>query len=100
MVVKVVYGRRKIKVGSMQWRCDRNVACRRDGCRNSGVRERRGLKDVVTKVQKGMLHWLGHLQRMNDRRLKKQIYRAIVCGGKVGQGQLRQFYHQSILVAY
>ncbi|GBP18964.1 hypothetical protein EVAR_78432_1 [Eumeta japonica] len=27
MVVKAGYGRRKMKVGSMQWRCDRCVVC-------------------------------------------------------------------------
>ncbi|GBP15608.1 Phosphatidylinositol 4-phosphate 5-kinase type-1 beta [Eumeta japonica] len=39
--------------------------------------ERCGLKkDVVTKVERGMLLWFGHRERRNESRLTKQIYRA------------------------
>ncbi|GBP70680.1 hypothetical protein EVAR_88855_1 [Eumeta japonica] len=57
---------------------------RKDRCRNSDVRERCGLKeDVVTRVERGMLRWFGHLERMNESRLTKQIYRANVCHEKL-----------------
>ncbi|GBP16084.1 hypothetical protein EVAR_94422_1 [Eumeta japonica] len=56
---------------------------RKDRCRNSDVRERCGLReDVVTRVERGMLRWFSHLERMNESRLTRQIYRADVCDGK------------------
>ncbi|GBP51004.1 hypothetical protein EVAR_37161_1 [Eumeta japonica] len=53
-VVKAGYGGRKMKVGSMK-------------------------EDVVTKIERGMLRWFGHLGRMIESRLTKQIYRANGC---------------------
>ncbi|CAG9133071.1 unnamed protein product [Plutella xylostella] len=48
-----------------------------DRLRNSFIREKCGLKeDVVTRVEKGMLRWFGHVERMNDERVTKEIYRA------------------------
>ncbi|GBP17021.1 hypothetical protein EVAR_8093_1 [Eumeta japonica] len=53
-------------------------------CRNGDARERCGLKeDVVTGVERGMLRWFGHLERMSESRPTKQINRANVCDGKV-----------------
>ncbi|GBP05657.1 hypothetical protein EVAR_5010_1 [Eumeta japonica] len=50
---------------------------------NSDVRDRRGLKDdVVTTVEKNMLQWFDHLDRMNESRLAKQIYRTNMCDGR------------------
>ncbi|GBP85578.1 hypothetical protein EVAR_64569_1 [Eumeta japonica] len=55
--------------------------------------ERCGLKeDVVTRVEKGMLRWFGHLERMNESRLTKQIYRVNVWDGKVGNDRPRKSY--------
>ncbi|GBP66815.1 hypothetical protein EVAR_59512_1 [Eumeta japonica] len=57
---------------------------RKDRRKNSDAREGFGLKeDVVTRVERGMLRWFGHRERMNERRLTKQIYRANVSDGKV-----------------
>ncbi|GBP75840.1 hypothetical protein EVAR_53912_1 [Eumeta japonica] len=85
MLLKAGYGRRKMKVGSMQCRCGRCVVCaecRKDRCRNCDVRDLCGLKeDVITKIERGMLRWFGHLKKMNESRLIKQIYRANVCDG-------------------
>ncbi|GBP67423.1 Vacuolar protein sorting-associated protein 35 [Eumeta japonica] len=39
-----------------------------------------------TRVERGMLRCFGQLERMNESRLTKQIYRANVCDGKVGKG--------------
>ncbi|GBP27574.1 hypothetical protein EVAR_18769_1 [Eumeta japonica] len=55
-------------------------------------RERCGLKEnVVTRVERGMLWWLGPLERMNESRLTKQIYRANVCDEKVGKGRPKSY---------
>ncbi|GBP26687.1 hypothetical protein EVAR_23458_1 [Eumeta japonica] len=65
---------------------------RKDRCRNSDVRERRDLKEeVVTRVKRGMSRRFGHLDRMSESGLTKQIYRANVCDGKVGKGRPRKF---------
>ncbi|GBP49942.1 hypothetical protein EVAR_37025_1 [Eumeta japonica] len=56
---------------------------RKDRCRNRDARERCGLKeDVVSRVDRGVLRRLGQLERMNESRLTKQVYRANVCDGK------------------
>ncbi|GBP19082.1 hypothetical protein EVAR_83395_1 [Eumeta japonica] len=58
------------------------VSCK-DSCRNNDVRKRCGLKeDVVTRVERDMLQWFGHLEWINESRLTKQMYRANVCDGK------------------
>ncbi|GBP03576.1 hypothetical protein EVAR_101885_1 [Eumeta japonica] len=100
MVVKGGYDRRKMKVGSMKWRCDRCVVCglsRKDRCRNSDVRERCGLKeDVVTRVERGMLWWFDHLERMNESRPTKQIYKANLCDGEAGKDDPGKSYAEAL----
>ncbi|GBP12232.1 hypothetical protein EVAR_6404_1 [Eumeta japonica] len=55
-------------------------------CRNSDVGERCGLKeDVVARIEKRILRWLGHVERINESRLTKQIYISSV-RWKVRQG--------------
>ncbi|GBP51684.1 hypothetical protein EVAR_48307_1 [Eumeta japonica] len=57
---------------------------RKDLCRNNDVRERCGLKeDVVTGVERGISRWVGHLEKMNESRLTKQINRANACDRKL-----------------
>ncbi|GBP77516.1 hypothetical protein EVAR_98969_1 [Eumeta japonica] len=65
----------------------------KDRCRNSDVRERCGLKeDVVARAERGMLRWFGHLERVNESRLTKQIYRVNVCDGKIAKSLSRKSY--------
>ncbi|CAH0597853.1 unnamed protein product [Chrysodeixis includens] len=64
-----------------------------DRIRNDAIRERCGVKeDIVTRIEKGMLKWFGHVERMNKRRLTKQIYECSV-NGVVGRGRPRQTFH-------
>jgi hypothetical protein len=42
----------------------------------------------VTKMEKNMLIWFGHVKRMNDKRLTKEIYKADV-DGNAGRGRPR-----------
>ena len=41
-----------------------------DRVRNEVIRERCGMKeDVVTRIDKGMLRWFGHVERMDETRM-------------------------------
>ncbi|XP_060809954.1 uncharacterized protein LOC132904043 [Amyelois transitella] len=67
-----------------------------DRIRNSVIRECCDVKeDVVTGIEKGMLRWFGHVERMNENRLTKQIYKESV-EGKVGVGRPRRTYLDQI----
>ncbi|GBP28868.1 hypothetical protein EVAR_24544_1 [Eumeta japonica] len=57
--------------------CSTCGVSRKDRYRNSDVREWCGLKeDAVTEVERGMLRWIGHLERMNESSFTKLIYGA------------------------
>ena len=63
-----------------------------DRLRNDLIRERCGLnEDVVTKINKGLLRWFGHVERMDENRLTARIYRATV-SGKVSRGRPRRTF--------
>ena len=67
-----------------------------DRLRNDVIRDRCGLKeDVVTKVEKGMLRWFGHVGRMDGDRGTKEIYSANV-NGNVRRGRPRRTYEDQI----
>jgi hypothetical protein len=56
------------------------------------IREECGVtEDVVTKIEKNMLRWFGHVERMGERRLTKEVYEADV-GGNAGRGRPRQTF--------
>jgi hypothetical protein len=42
----------------------------------------------VTKIEKNMLRWFGHIESIDERRLTKEIYEADV-GGNAGWGRPR-----------
>jgi hypothetical protein len=46
---------------------------------------------VVTKIEKNMLKWFVHLERMDERRLMKEIYKADL-GGIAGRGDLGEHF--------
>ncbi|GBP62830.1 hypothetical protein EVAR_44684_1 [Eumeta japonica] len=99
MVVKAGYCRRKSKFNAVAMRSLHSMCgvSRKDKCRNSDIRKRCGLKeDVVTGVDKCILRWFGHLERINGNSLSKQICRVNVCGGKVGKGRPKKSYADHI----
>jgi hypothetical protein len=51
-------------------------------------------EDVVTKIEKNMLRWFGHVERM-DGRLTKKIYEADE-GGNAGRGRPRRSFLDQI----
>ncbi|GBP79061.1 hypothetical protein EVAR_58729_1 [Eumeta japonica] len=89
----------KSRINAVEMRSLRSTCgvFRKDKCRKGDVRERCVLKeDAVTTVEKGMLRWFGHLERMNERRIMKQIYRGNVCDVNVDKGCPRKFYANHI----
>ena len=57
--------------------------------RNVVVRERMGVKEKMSKrVDRKVLKWFGHVERMGDERLTKKVYKSEV-GGERGIGRPR-----------
>ncbi|KAJ0175498.1 hypothetical protein K1T71_008657 [Dendrolimus kikuchii] len=52
-------------------------------------------ESVGVKVRKGMLRWFGHVERMHDERMTKQIYNAKVDGCR-SRGRPRHTFHDQI----
>jgi hypothetical protein len=49
----------------------------------------------VTKIEKNMLSWFGHEERMDERRLTKEIYKADL-GGNAGSRRPRRTFLDQI----
>ncbi|GBP39396.1 hypothetical protein EVAR_95848_1 [Eumeta japonica] len=92
------------RINAVEMRSLRNMCgvFLKDRCKNNksnNVREQCALKEnVVTRKEEGMLLWCGHLKRINESRLTKQICRANVHGRKAGKGALEN-PSQTILMA-
>jgi hypothetical protein len=61
------------------------------------IREEFGVcvEDVVIKIEKIMLRWFGHVERMDERRLTKKIYETDV-GGNAGRRRPRRTFLDQI----
>ena len=59
--------------------------------RNVAVRERVGVKEEMSKrVDRKVLKWFGHVERMGDERLTKKVYKSEVDGERpVGRPRCR-----------
>ena len=80
--VWTTYSKQERKLNSFHVRCLR---------RNAQVLERAGLTTMFTLLRKRRLRWLGHVRRMEDGRIPKDIlYGELASGNRtVGRPQLR-----------
>ena len=62
------------RVQATEMRTLRTIAkrTRRDKIRNVTIRNQLGVASMMSKIEKGQLRWLGHLERMNYNRTAKQ----------------------------
>ncbi|CAG4947225.1 unnamed protein product [Parnassius apollo] len=73
------------------------VLNRNDRVRNCVIRDKCGMQDDVMtyRIKKGMLRWFGHVERMNEERVTKQIYMADV-NGRIGKGRPKKKFIDQI----
>ena len=45
---------------------------RRDRIRNVTIRNQLNVPPIMNKIEKGQLRWLGHLERMDERRMARE----------------------------
>jgi hypothetical protein len=66
-----------------------------DSVMNKVIREGCGVKeDVVTKIEKNMLRWLGHVERIGERRLTKGVYETVLSSNAVRGRPRRTIFDQ------
>ena len=71
------------KLNVFEMRCLRSMCgvTRWDRLRNTQVRDRTGVnKELAERVDKNVLRWFGHVERMDDGRLLKRVVNARVNG--------------------
>ena len=87
------YSRQERKLNSFHLRCLRRIFGIHwsDKITNAQVLERAGLPTIFTLLRQRRLRWLGHVQRMQDGRIPKDILYGELASGKrsIGRPQLR-----------
>ena len=108
VIPTVVYGsetwvlstqwRRKIEIFEMV--CLKNICGIRrvDRVRNSLIRERCGFElSVLEIIERNVLKWFGHVERMREERLVERVYRDTVAG-KRGRGRPQRRWRNEVKV--
>ena len=68
---------------------------RRDKIRNTTIREQVKTDSLETKIEMNQLRWFGHINRMNNSRIPKQI---LECkqNGKMPRGRPKKMWQETI----
>ena len=89
-----IYRRHERQLQQFHLRCLRNLLHIRwqDKIPDTEVLQQAGLPSVITIIRKSQLRWAGHVTRMPDTRIPKQLFYGELCQGKrsVG-GQMKRF---------
>ena len=67
-----------------------------DKIRNTEIRNRANIERIETLLQRRRLRWLGHIQRMENSRLPKQLVVSKIKEGKRLHGKQKQRWHNVV----
>ena len=91
--------RRKVNV--LQMKCLRSLVgvSRMDRVRNEGVRRRAGIeRELASRADQRVLRWFGHVEKMDEYRMARQVLMAEISGGGV-RGRPRLGWMDDVKVA-
>ena len=90
----VTYAAQERKLNSFHLRCLRRILGIRwqDRVPNTDVLERAGLPSIFTLLSQRRLRWLGHVRRMDDGRIPKDLLYGELASGARSQGRPRLRY--------
>ena len=88
-----IYAKQEKRLNAFHLRCIRRILgiLWKDKVPNTEVRSRAGLPSMFTLIRQRRLRWLGHVHRMEDGRIPKDILYGQIATGKrdTGRHQLR-----------
>ena len=92
------YRRHERLMNQFHLRCLRNLLRIRwqDQVPNTEVLNRAGMPSMFTAMHKSQLQWAGHVTRMHDSRIPKQLFYGELCEGKRPVGAPRKRYKDSL----
>ncbi|KAL8568047.1 hypothetical protein ACOMHN_000271 [Nucella lapillus] len=89
-----VYRRHEKQINHFHLRCPRNILHIRwqDKVPDTEVLKQADIPSAVTIMRNGQLRWAGHVSRMHDNRIPKQLlYGEVCCGKRTAGGQRKRF---------
>ncbi len=63
---------------------------------NEGIRRRTGVAKLEEILRRNRLRWFGHVNRLDDSRLVKQVLRWVPKGGKRRRGRPRKNWRSTV----
>ncbi|XP_063593893.1 uncharacterized protein LOC134770856 [Penaeus indicus] len=96
-----MYRRHERQVNHFHLSCLRNLLHIRslDKVPDTEVMKQANLPSITTVIRKSQLRWAGHVSRMSDHRIPKQLFYGELCQGKRRVGGQRKRYKDSLKVS-